>query len=79
MNENSNEQNKPRTQRTHDLVSGEELLVVYFPNAGVVTVNGYSVTRSPELEDKASQAVFRRPLGNMVFTVETGILSRLLL
>ncbi len=79
MNENNNEQNKPQTLPTHDLVTGEELLITYFPNAGVVTVNGYSVTRSPALEDKASQAVFHRPLGNKVFTLDTAILSRLLL
>ena len=51
MNVKSYEQNRPRTLRTHDLVTGEELLIAYYPNAGVVTVNGYSVTRSPGLED----------------------------
>ncbi len=77
MNENNNEQNKPQTLPTHDLVTGEELLITYFPNAGVVTVNGYAVTRSPALEDKVSQAVFHRPLYDTLFTVETAILSRL--
>jgi len=68
-----------RTASTRDLVTGDELLFAYFPEAGVITVNGFSVTRSPELEDKASHAVFHRPLGNKRFTVDTAILSRLLL
>ena len=60
-----------QTVTTRDPLSGEELLIAYFPKAGVVTINGYSVTRSPELEDRASQGVFRRPLGNKLFTVDT--------
>jgi len=69
----------PRTVSTRDLVTGENLLLVYFNVSGVVTVNGYSVNRSPELEDRASQAVFLRPLGNKLFTIKTSILSRLFL
>lgn len=79
MTENDVEQYATRTLHTHDLVGGEELLIAYFPEAGVVTVNGSSVTRSPELEDRASQAVFLRPLGNKLFTIETSVLSRLFL
>ena len=67
------------TVSTRDLVTGDELLFAYFPEAGVITVNGFSVTRSPELEARASQAVFHRPLGNKRFTVDTAILSRLFL
>ena len=69
----------PRTVTTRDLVTGDQLLIAYFPMPGMVTVNGYAVSRSPELEDRASQAVFLRPLGNKLFTVETAILSRLFL
>ena len=69
----------PRTVSTRDLVTGENLLLAYFNVSGVVTVNGYSVNRSPELEDRASQAIFLRPLGNKRFTVETALLSRLFL
>ena len=75
MIENDDEQNATRTLHTHDLVGGEELLIAYFPEAGVVTVNGSSVTRSPELEDRASQAVFLRPLDNKLFIIETAVLS----
>ena len=42
-----------RTVTTQDLLSGEKLLIAYFPNSSVVTVNGFSVIRSPELEDRA--------------------------
>ncbi len=69
MTENDDKQCATRTLHTQDLVGGEELLIAYFPEAGVVTVNGSSVTRSPELEDRASQAVFLRPLDNKLFTI----------
>ncbi len=67
------------TVSTWDLITGDELLLAYFPEAGVITVNGFSVTRSPELEDRASQAVFHRPLFDKLITVDTAILSRLFL
>ncbi len=69
----------PRTVTTRDLVTGDELLLAYFPEAGIFTVNGFSVTRSTELEDRASQAVFHRPLYNTLFIVETAILGTLFL
>ena len=69
----------PRTVTTRDLVTGDKLLFAYFPDAGIFTVNGFSVTRSPELEDRASQAVFHRPLYDTLFTVETAVLSALFL
>jgi len=47
MTENDVEQYATCTLHTHDLVGGQELLIAYFPEAGVVTVNGSSVTRSP--------------------------------
>ena len=79
MNENNNEQYATRTLHIGDLVGGEGLLIAYFPGSGVVTANGSSVTRSPELEDRASLAVFLRPLDNKLFTIETSVLGRLFL
>ncbi len=74
MTENNDELDY-QTLHTHDLLSDEELWIAYFPIAGVVTINGYSVTRSPELEDRAGQAVFHRALGDKLFTVEVDNLS----
>ena len=79
MTEISDGQYATRTQGTHDLLSGEELLIAYFPEAGVVTINGHSVTRSPKLENSASQAIFHRALGDKLFTVSTDSFSRLFL
>jgi hypothetical protein len=78
MIENNDEQDY-RTLHTHDLLSGEQLWIAYFPTAGVVTINGYSVTRSPEQEVAASQAVFHRDLGSKLFTVESASFSKLFL
>ncbi len=78
MTENNDEQHY-RSLNTHDLFSGEELEIVYFLSSGVITINGYSVTRSPKLEDSASQAVFQRALGDKQFTVASDKFGRLFL
>ena len=48
----------PRTVTTRDLVTGDKLLIAYFPMPGMVTVNGYAVSRSPELEDRHRRLCF---------------------
>ena len=78
MTEKNDEQHY-RSLHTHDLLSGEELEIVHFLNSGVVTINGYSVTRSPKLEDSAGQAVFHRALGDKLFTVASDKFGRLFL
>ena len=45
MTEIDVEQYATCTLDTHDLVSGQELLIAYFPEAGVVTANGSSASR----------------------------------
>ncbi len=77
MTKNNNEQYATKTLRAHDLVSGQELLVAFFPEAGVVTINGWSVTRTPEHEDKDGQAVFHRAMDNKLFTVDMNSLRKL--
>jgi len=59
-----------RTLQTRDLVSGEELSMVYYAEAGEVSINGYSVTRSLG-RGGAGLVVFYRALGNELFTVTT--------
>ncbi len=78
MTDDNGSQFAQRDMRTHDLVSGKELLIVYFPRAGVVTINGYSVTRSPELEDSEGvQSMFHRGIGNKLYTVSIDSLTQL--
>ncbi len=66
-----------RDIRTHDIVTGEELLIVYFPREGVVTINGYTVSRSQKLRDLYEKAVFYGPLCDKPFTVATTSLTNL--
>ena len=66
-----------RTLTIHDLVTGEAFAIAYFPRAGVVTINGYSVTRSQEFDDLDGKAVFFRPLGDKLFTVGIESVSEL--
>jgi len=51
MADNNGSQFATRDVRTHDLVTGEKLMITFFPQAGVVTINGYSVNRSQKLQD----------------------------
>ena len=77
MTDNNDSQFAARDMRTHDLVTGEELMITFFPKAGVVTINGYSVKRSQKLEDMDEKAVFLRSLDDKIFTVSTDSLSEL--
>jgi hypothetical protein len=77
MSDNNNKQYATRTLHTHDLETGKELLIAYFPEAGVVTINGYSVTRVQDHDDMDGQAVFVRRIDKKLFTLETLDLSKL--
>ncbi len=77
MTGNNGSQFAPRDMRTHDLVNGEELMITFFPRAGVVTINGYSVIRSQKFEDLDEKTVFLRSLDDKLFTVSTESLSEL--
>ena len=77
MNGTSNTEYASRDIRTYDLVTGEELLIVYFPKVDAITINGYSVTRSDMFEDSLGKAVFYRTPSDKPFTVATESLSAL--
>ena len=77
MSDNNGSQFATRDIRTRDLVTGEELMIAFFPRAGVVTINGYSVNRSQKSEDLHEKAVFLRSLDDKQFTVSTDTLSEL--
>ena len=79
MTDNGDVRYATRTLQTRDLSSGEELSIAYFPKAGIVTINGYSVTRSQQFEDLNGKTVFHRPLGNKLFTVATEKIATLFL
>jgi len=77
MTDNGNVHDAPRILRTHDLVSGEALLLVYFPKAGAITINGSSVTRIPGLTGRAGQSVFHQAPGDREYIVATDVIARL--
>ncbi len=77
MTDNNDTLYDVRDIRTHDIVTGEELLIVYFPRVGVVTINGYTVSRSQKLRDLYERALFYRPLSDKPFTVATTSLTNL--
>ena len=77
MTDNGNGRHVTRIVRTHDLVSGEELLIVYFSRVDQITINGDSVTRSLGFGSRAGQSVFQRHLGNKKFTVATDSVNHL--
>ncbi len=69
MSDNGSWGRIPRTLITHDLVSGEDLFIVYFPKEDLVTINGYSVTQSLGHEGSEGQSIFHRGPDNKVYTV----------
>jgi hypothetical protein len=80
MTDNGGERTAPRIVRTHDLVSGEILAIVFFPLTDVLTINGHSVTQSPGhkgWKGWAGMSVFHRGLGNKKFVVATDSISKL--
>jgi len=77
MSDNNGSEFATRDIRTHDLVTGEELMTTFFPRAGVVTINAYSTNRSQKHDDLDEKAVFLRSLDDKLFTVSTDTLSEL--
>lgn len=67
----------PRITRTLDRVSGEDLEISYFPKADEITINGYSVIRSPGLTDRGGETVFHQVLGGKKFIVATNSIADL--
>jgi hypothetical protein len=80
MTGNGGERTAPRIMRTHDLVSGEDLIIVFFPTTDIVTINGHSVIQSlghKGWKGWAGMSVFHRALGNKKYTVETDSIAKL--
>ena len=66
-----------RTVHTDDLESGELLLIGYFPDADVFTINGILVIRAHTYEDTDGLTVFVRRTDKKLFTVLTSSLAKL--
>ena len=77
MFDNKYQQTAKRIVHTVDLESREALFVAYFPVAGVITINGDSVTRAQGDEGMDGQTVFLRRIDKKLFTIDTLSLSKL--
>ena len=71
------DEERSKTINTRDLMNGEELEVTYFPDTGVVKINGDTVVRSTPLETDEDQTVFHRSPDNRLFTISKEDLGRL--
>lgn len=77
MNDNIITQYATRYIRTHDLSTGQELLIIYFPEAALFAINGHAVARSEKF-DLDGKVVFHRPHSDKLFTVDISSLTELL-
>ena len=71
MIDNGNGRDLPRMTRTHDRVSGEDLMVIFYPKAGKVIINGDTVVLSQAFLGRAGESVFHQALGAKKYTVAT--------
>jgi len=79
MTDNGNGRDLPRMTRAHDRVTGEDLMIVFYPKAGKVIINGDTVVLSQALAGREGESVFQQALGDKLFTVSTDSFSRLFL
>ena len=75
MTDNGNGRDLPRMTRTHDRVSGEDLMIVFYPKAGKVIINGDTVVLSQGFSRREGESVFHQALGGKKFTVTTDIIA----
>jgi hypothetical protein len=77
MIDNGNGRDLPRMTRTHDRVSGEDLMVVFYPKAGKITINGDTVVLSQAFSGREGESVFNQILGIKKYTVSTDSYTQL--
>jgi len=77
MTDNGNGRDIPRVTRTHDRVSEEDLMVVFYPKAGKVMINGDTVVLSQAFSGREGESVFHQVLGGKKYTVTSGIITSL--
>jgi len=52
-------------------------MIVYYPKAGEITINGDAVIRSQGFSDWEGESVFQQALGNKQYTIATDVLTKL--
>lgn len=77
MIDNGNGRDLPRITRTLDRESGEDLMLVYYPKAGEITINGDAVIRSQGFSDWEGESVFHQAFGSKQYTIATDVLTKL--
>ena len=77
MTDNGNGRDLPRMTRTHDRVSGEDLMVIFYPKAGKVIINGDTVVQSQAFSGREGESVFHQALGAKKYTITTDIITKL--
>jgi len=77
MIDNGNGRELPRMTRTHDRVSGEDLMVIFYPKAGKIIINGDTVVLSQAFSSQEGESVFHQALGARKYTVTTDIITKL--
>ena len=77
MIDNGNGRDLPRMTRTRDRVSGEEIMVIFYPKAGKVIINGDTVVLSQAFSGRKGESVFHQALGAKKYTVTTDIITKL--
>jgi len=77
MIDSGNGRDLPRMTRTHDRVSGEDLMVVFYPRAGKIKINGDTVVPSQAFSGRVGESVFHQALGAKKYTIATDIIAKL--
>jgi len=77
MIDNGNGRDLPRMTRTHDRVSGEDLMVIFYPKAGKLIINGDMVVLSQAFSGREGESVFHQALAAKKYTVATDIITKL--
>ena len=77
MIDNGNGRDLPRMTRTHDRVSGEDLMVIFYPKAGKLIINGDTVVLSQAFSGREGESVFHQSLVAKKYTIATDIITKL--
>ena len=70
----TNGRDRPRVTHTHDCVSGEDLIVIFYPKAGRIIINGDTVVLSRGFSGREGESVFHPALGGRKYTVATDVI-----
>ena len=77
MSKSIHQTDEPITLQTYDLESGEKLLLEYFPEEDLITINGYPASRAQGDVGSDNEILFLRRIDKKLFTIDALLLSRL--